>query len=120
MQELRFIKRIFNVPNYKKRDSIFYELVETGSVKTAQVLALNDVNSGEVFILLSGGMTPNVYTSDILFEKKNALYYYDYGRLCPPNEVIAAYNKIAFCHLGNGYGLDWMDEIRSDVPCTHN
>lgn len=78
-------------------------------------LAQSDINAGRPRLLLSGGITPIIYTTDEEFEKKYQVKYFDFGCIAIPDECILAYNSEIFQHLDTTFGKEWRKEIRKDV-----
>lgn len=98
-------------------------LVLLSGIVEAQVLrqytvetALADLEKGTADLILVGGIAPIVYTGQEGFKEKYGIGYNDFGDLpaCSDEEMIA-YNAVLFSWLYDHYGLEWLNDVRSDV-----
>src|SRR5690606_8960389 len=83
--------------------------------KEAEKMAELDIENGNPFLLLMGGIAPTIIATDPQFEKKYGIYFYEFGCTGPDNEIIIAYNKILFEYLNKTHGKNWIKEVRDDV-----
>ena len=83
--------------------------------KEAEKMAELDIEKGNPFLLLMGGIAPTIIATDPQFEKKYGIYFYEFGCTGPDNEIIIAYNKILFEYLNKTHGKNWIKEVRDDV-----
>ncbi|WP_271394169.1 FEKKY domain-containing protein [Aequorivita sinensis] len=83
--------------------------------KEAEKMAELDIENGNPFLLLMGGIAPTIIATDPQFEKKYGIYFYEFGCTGPDNEIIIAYNKIVFEYLNKTHGKNWIKEVRDDV-----
>lgn len=83
--------------------------------KEAEKMAELDIENGNPFLLLMGGIAPTIIATDPQFEKKYGIYFYEFGCTGPDNEIIMAYNKIVFEYLNKTHGKNWIREVRNDV-----
>jgi hypothetical protein len=118
--ELKSLRRIFQLSDYQDQVTRLDSFINVEDVETIISMAHDDIHTGKAFLLLSSGLAPNINSTDIIFENKYNVYYYDYGCVSPSSATIEAYNEVIFCHLTNNYGKGWMTEIRTDVPCIQN
>ena len=81
----------------------------------ARTLADNDIANGTPFLLLMGGVTPSINSTDLEFEKRYQVYLYEFGDNGPDDKLAIAYNETIFEYLNNKYGKIWMRQIRKDV-----
>lgn len=82
---------------------------------SAETIALKDISSGKIMVLLAGGIGPVEYTTDKLFEKRYEISFNDYGDLPAESECMKKYNFVIFAYLSEKYGNRWLREIRKDV-----
>ncbi|TQI71121.1 hypothetical protein JM79_2047 [Gramella sp. Hel_I_59] len=78
-------------------------------------LAKQDLENGNPFLLLQGGIAPVIIATDPQFEDKYKIYFYEYGCTGPDQSLIEDYNKIIFSYLTDQYGKKWIKEVRDDV-----
>lgn len=83
--------------------------------KEAEKMAELDIENGNPFLLLMGGIEPTIIDTDPQFEKENGIYFYEFGCTGPENDIIIAYNKVVFEHLNSTKGKKWIKEVRNDV-----
>ena len=78
--------------------------------------ALMDLEKGTANLILVGGNAPTVYTGQEKFREKYGIGYNDFGCLpeCSDEDMIA-YNLVLFSWLYDHYGLEWLNDVRSDV-----
>jgi hypothetical protein len=119
-QELQSIRRIFQLSDYNDQVARLDSLIFMDDLEHIRSMADDDIHRGKAFLLLSSGLAPNINSTDIIFENKYDVYYYDYGCVSPSSAIIEAYNAVIFCHLTNRYGNDWLTEIRTDVSCIQS
>jgi hypothetical protein len=103
---------IINITQSRIEDLVIYLKSESDINKNK---ALNDIENGDVKILLSSGIAPITYNSDKKFTKKYKVYFYDYGCEAIAYESLFEYNKTVFEFLDNEYGDKWRNSIRKDV-----
>lgn len=120
INELKSLRRIFQLSDYQDQVTRLDSFINVEDVETIMSMAHDDIHRGRAFLLLSSGLAPNINSTDISFENKYNVYYYDYGCLSPLSEIIEVYNEVVFCHLTDNYGNGWMTEIRTDVTCIQN
>ena len=85
------------------------------TVEKARELAHKDIEEGNLFLQLQGGISPQVYDSDRIFEARYKVFYFDYGCIGPKDETAAAYSEVIFEHLDSLYGKKWRRQVRKDV-----
>ncbi|MBW2962544.1 hypothetical protein [Mesonia aestuariivivens] len=78
-------------------------------------LAKQDIENGNPFLLLQGGIAPVIIATDPQFEDKYKIYFYEYGCTGPDQSLIEDYNKEIFSYLTDQYGKKWIKEVRDDV-----
>jgi hypothetical protein len=78
-------------------------------------LANNDINNGNPFLILQGGIAPVIISTDLEFEGKYSIYFYEYGCTDPGHKLIEEYNNVIFKYLTDQYGKKWIKEVRDDV-----
>lgn len=93
----------------------YSKLIFINNCNHAEKIAEIDLKKGHVYILLSGGIAPKVYSNDSIFEKKYNIQFYDYGCVAAQKECIVHYNRIVFNSLKKQYGKKWEKEIRKDA-----
>lgn len=76
-------------------------------------LIQEDIQNNSIFILLQSGISPIVYSTDIVFEKKYNLHFIDEG--CVSSFCAKEYNFLIFDYLYKTFGKKWMKEIRKDA-----
>jgi hypothetical protein len=81
----------------------------------AKIIAAQDITNNSIMLILDGGIGPKVYSTDIEFENKYSLTYYDYGDLPASRECMLIYNFRIFDYLTEKNGKSWQKEIRKDV-----
>lgn len=81
----------------------------------AEEFANEDIANGTIFLLLAGGISATIITTDAAFERKYDIYFNEFGCTGPEYELITAYNSVVFEHLTQQYGKRWYKEIRKDV-----
>lgn len=81
----------------------------------AKKLAELDIENGNPFLLLMGGIAPVLISTDPEFEKKYGIYFYEFGCTGPENEMIITYNETIFDFLTIKHGKKWLKEVRDDV-----
>lgn len=91
------------------------KLTFVSSIDKAIELANYDIEKGLPFLFLQSGISPIVYSSDSIFEKKFKVYYYEQGCIGPDNEMMIAYNQVVFKYLDEKFGRDWRKSIRKDI-----
>tara|TARA_B100000780_G_C20969421_1_gene387045 strand:- start:200 stop:760 length:561 start_codon:yes stop_codon:yes gene_type:complete len=78
--------------------------------------AEKDWKNGNPKLLLFGSIAPiGNSASDIKFEKKYAIEYFDFGCEPPIQECIKVYNERIFELMDKKYGMKWRKKVRSDV-----
>ena len=77
--------------------------------------ALEDINQGEINILLSGGIAPVIYKGDKKFTKKYQVNFIEYGCEAISERSLIEYNQTVFEYLDKKFGEKWRKEIRDDV-----
>ncbi|SDS66428.1 CarboxypepD_reg-like domain-containing protein [Gillisia sp. Hel1_33_143] len=77
--------------------------------------ALEDIEQGEINILLSGGIAPVIYNGDKKFCKKYQVNFIEYGCEAISERSLIEYNKTVFEYLDAKFGKKWREEIRDDV-----
>ncbi|MBI9060633.1 MAG: carboxypeptidase regulatory-like domain-containing protein [Marinilabiliaceae bacterium] len=77
--------------------------------------AKQDLTENKPRLLISGGITPIVYSKQYAFEKKYGVKYFDFGCSAPATECILSYNQYVFEYLDTKYGKKWRQEVRNDV-----
>lgn len=83
------------------------------SVKTAKEKWL----SGDVKLLLQGGIAPVVYIGQEKFAKEYSVDYDDFGCISNCSKAqMAKYNTAIMDYLTAKFGKGWRDFIRKDVP----
>ena len=83
--------------------------------ENAYIIANQDIKKQEIKLLIVGGISPTMYSTDIDFENKYQVTYYDYGDLAANSECMFNYNSKIFNFLTEKYGNRWKKEIRKDV-----
>ena len=78
-------------------------------------LAKQDIENGNPFLLLQGGIAPVIIATDPQFEDKYKIYFYEYGCTGPDQSLMEDYNKLIFSYLTDQYGKKWIKEVRDDV-----
>jgi hypothetical protein len=107
-----------------KNDSIF--IIPGGSTsfklkflsensEAAKIIAKQDIENDSIFILLSSGISPVVYTTDSIFEVKYKVHFNDYGCSGASKGNMKNYNYVVFDFLETKYGKVWRKEIRKDA-----
>jgi len=104
-------------------DSIFtytdspseFRLKMLENCENAKIIADQDIEKQKIKIFIIGGIAPAVYSTDLDFEKKYQVSYYDFGDLAAKGECIFNYNAKVFEYLIEKYGKIWKREIRKDV-----
>ena len=81
----------------------------------AEIMAKSDIQNGQPFLLLMGGIAPTILASDSQFEKEYGIYFFEVGCTGPENEIMIAYNNIIFEHLNNTKTKKWIKDVRRDV-----
>jgi hypothetical protein len=81
----------------------------------AKIIAEQDITNNSIILIIVGGISPTVYATDIEFENKYSLTYYDYGDLPASRECMLIYNFRIFEYLTEKFGKSWQKEIRKDV-----
>ncbi|WNH10818.1 hypothetical protein [Thalassobellus suaedae] len=77
--------------------------------------ALNDIEKGNICILMSGGIAPIHYKSDGQFSKKYKVNFVEFGCEGVGNDALSVYNNVVFDFLDKKFGVKWRKEIRSDI-----
>lgn len=77
--------------------------------------ALQDIEQGNVKLLLIGSIVPVRYSTDKKFERKYNLAFYDFGCTPPARECVIEYNNTIFKYLDQKYQNKWRKEVRKDV-----
>lgn len=78
--------------------------------------ALEDIHDNNAAILLQGGISPIVYTTDKDFERKYKIFFHDFGCVAADmQECLIAYNKTVFEYLDSTFSKKWRKEIRKDA-----
>ena len=77
--------------------------------------AESDIKNGHPILLLAGGIAPVHILTDVDFEKKFKVSFYDYGCIQPSEICMEKYNWKIFDYLTEKYGKEWKKEIRDDV-----
>jgi len=77
--------------------------------------AESDIKNGKPILLLAGGIAPVLILTDVDFEKKFNVSFYDYGCIQPSEICMEKYNWRIFDYLTEKYGRKWQKEIRDDV-----
>jgi len=75
----------------------------------------SDIKSKTIFLFLTGGIAPAVYTTDQKFEDKYGIYYFDFGDSSPDYKCVIKYNDMVFDYLTKVYGKKWKREVRKDI-----
>lgn len=108
---------------YHKVDSIFIKksaiemiyLLPDENCVLGREQANMDIKTGNVRILLFGGIVPKEFVHQKKIEDKYAFSYDDYG--CTPErlECMKLYNFQVFQHLEQTFGSAWRNEVRKDA-----
>ena len=77
--------------------------------------ALEEIENGEIKILISSGIAPVFYKSDSKFSRKYKVKFVEYGCEAIAYESLYEYNKAVFEFLDKMYGGKWRRKIRKDV-----
>ena len=118
-QEVIVYSRIGNLSDEQLNSSGAAKLLfsQKSDVKN---LAEKDIEDGNPFLLLQGGIAPVIISTDPKFEDKYKIYFYDYGCTGPDQNLIKEYNKAIFEYLTDKYGEKWIYEVRDDVVGLDN
>jgi len=88
---------------------------EDVNCEKAEQFAESDIKNGKPILLLAGGIAPVHILTDVDFEKKFNISFYDYGCIQPSQICMEKYNRKIFDYLTTKYGNKWQKEIRDDV-----
>jgi len=77
--------------------------------------AIEDIENGEINILISSGIAPVEYKADRKFMKKYNVNFKDLGCEAIAQESLIEYNKVVFEYLDKKYGNKWRRKIRKDI-----
>ena len=78
--------------------------------------AETDWNNGNPRLLLFGSIAPIANSkSDIRFENKYKIKYYDFGCTPPAMDCLKLYNERIFELMDKKYGKIWRQKVRKDV-----
>ncbi|MEO9953052.1 hypothetical protein [Nonlabens sp.] len=88
---------------------------EDADCNKAVEFAESDIKNGQPILLLAGGIAPVHILTDIDFEKKFNVSFYDYGCVQPSEICMEKYNWKIFDYLTEKYGRKWQKEIRDDA-----
>ena len=96
------------------------KLIFLNDCKLGVDLAKMDIDNKSVKILLVGGSSPTIYTSDSKFEKKYQVKFIDFGCISPNIDCIVNYNFTVFDYLKKEHGRRWIKEVRKDAIGLRN
>lgn len=68
-----------------------------------------------MFLLLSSGISPIVYSTDLRFENDFKIKYLESGCTGPKEEFAIEYNNTIFNYLTDKHGTKWKKDVRKDV-----
>ncbi|TXE15676.1 hypothetical protein ES731_15110 [Psychroflexus gondwanensis] len=88
---------------------------EDADCNKAVEFAESDIKNEEPILLLAGGIAPVSILTDVDFEIKFKVSFYDYGCIQPSEICMEKYNWKIFDYLTEKYGRKWQKEIRNDV-----
>ncbi|MCT8341240.1 hypothetical protein MG296_14330 [Flavobacteriaceae bacterium TK19130] len=88
---------------------------EDADCNKAVEFAESDIKNGQPILLLAGGIAPVQVLTDVDFENKFNVSFYDYGCVQPSEICMEKYNWKIFDYLTEKYGRKWQKEIRDDV-----
>lgn len=114
-EETVIFSRIGELSDEQLNNSGASKLIFVTDEKEAEKMAELDIENGNPFLLLMGGIAPVIISTDPDFEKEYGIYFYEFGCTGPENEIIIAYNKIIFEHLNLTKEKKWVKEVRDDV-----
>ena len=114
-EETLIFSRIGELSDEKLSNSGATKLTFITEEKEAEKMAELDIKNGNPFLLLMGGIAPNIMATDPQFESKYGIYFYEFGCSGPDKEIIIAYNKKVFKYLNSTKDKKWIKEIRDDV-----
>ena len=89
--------------------------IEDFDCKKAVEFAESDIKNGQPILLLASGIAPVRISTDLDFEKKFHITFYDYGCTQPSEICVEKYNWKIFDYLTEKFGKNWQKEIRYDV-----
>ena len=103
--------------DYPSGDINFQDLIITLSLfpEIDDETAREDIKSGKVQFLLSGGIAPVIYKSDKKITRKYGVSFYEYGCEAISNESLRRYNEVVAEYLDHRYGEKWRKEVRNDI-----
>ena len=114
-EETVIFSRIGELSNEQLINSGASKLTFITDKKEAEKMAELDIRNETPFLLLAGGISPTIISTDPQFEKEYGIYFYEFGCTGPENEIMIAYNKLIFEHLNSTKGKKWTKEVRDDV-----
>ncbi|RDI11177.1 hypothetical protein [Flavobacterium sp. AG291] len=85
--------------------------------KTPQEKFENDLKRNTITLYQLGGIAPKAKTqTDLDFQTKYKVKYYDFGCLAPANiSFYEGYNLLALHYLADKYGTEEIKDIRQDI-----
>lgn len=98
---------------YRNIGNLIYS--EDVDCQKAVEFAESDIQNAQPILLLAGGIAPVYIVTDVEFEKKYNVSFYDYGCIQPLEICMEKYNWKIFDYLAEKYGQNWQKEIRDDV-----
>ena len=90
------------------------------SLSQVRELAKSDIANQKMFLLLSSGISPIVYSTDLRFENDFKIKYLESGCTGPKEEFAIEYNNTIFNYLSDKYGTKWKKDVRKDVAGLRN
>lgn len=85
------------------------------SLSQVRELAKSDIANQKMFLLLSSGISPIVYSTDLRFENDFKIKYLESGCTGPKEEFAIEYNNTIFNYLTDKHGTKWKKDVRKDV-----
>jgi len=85
------------------------------SLSEATDLARLDIANKLPFLILKGGVSPVVYTTDAKFQGDFNIYFYDLGCTGTLDKYAIEYNRVIFEYLTSVFGKKWIRIVRKDV-----
>lgn len=90
------------------------------SLSQVREFAKSDIANQKMFLLLSSGISPIVYSTDLRFENDFKIKYLESGCTGPKEEFAIEYNNTIFNYLTDKYGTKWKKDVRKDVSGLKN